>query len=63
MIVVLLASYADVLMPRRAIFPPEEDCVTSNKNVCAAGYRFIGFLSTYEVTARPYRNAISKCNL
>ena len=38
---VMLASYADILWARHAIFLPhvgEEDCVTSPKNVCVGGY-------------------------
>ena len=38
---VILASYADILWARHAIFLPhvgEEDCVTSPKNVCVGGY-------------------------
>ena len=35
----LLASYADILWARHAIFlVGEEDCVTSPKNVCVGGY-------------------------
>ena len=38
---VALASYADILWARHAIFLPhvgEEDCVMSPKNVCVGGY-------------------------
>ena len=37
-----LASYADILWARHAIFLPhvgEEDCVTSPRNVCVGGYK------------------------
>ena len=38
-----LASHADILLARHAIFPPQrtlgrKDCVTSQKNVCVGGY-------------------------
>ena len=37
-----IASYADILCARHAIFLPE-DCVTSPQNVCVGGYALHGF--------------------
>ena len=38
---ITVASHADILLARHAIFPPQregrKDCVTSQKNVCVGG--------------------------